>query len=402
MATIVQYEEFGGPEVLTLREVPTPHAPEGGVVVAVKAAGVNPIDAKLRANIRPSAPITEPRRVGSDAAGVVTEVGPGVDDRAVGDEVVVRGAYGAYATHLVAAAEQLVRKPAGVTWEAAAAIGVPVSTAYQALRSLGVQEGTVLLIHGGSGSVGRAAIQFAHRWGATVIATASDANHERLRELGAVPVAYGPGLTDRVRAAAPNGVDRVLDAIGTDEALESSFELVADRSHIGTIVVGARAADLGIQAWAGGNPCRSPPNSSRCARSPTRWCSTSWRRASSRSTSGAPSRLRRPPTPTASSRPRTQRANRSSSLDPPARQRKRHTAEEGGRGRDRKGMRGADGAIRTPVPTANPTSAPRLSDASTNRAHGFFRLSELSVNHPRGSAGVSANCAARVARRSPR
>lgn len=254
MATAVQYERFGGPEVLEVVEVPTPDAPPGAVVVAVKAAGVNPIDAKLRSGARASSEITEPRRVGSDAAGVVVDVGDRVSDWSIGDEVVVRNADGAYASHVVAREDQLVRKPASVSWEVAAAIGVPVSTAYQALRSLGVTDGTTLLLHGGSGSVGRAAIQFAHRWGATVIATAAENNHERLRELGAIPVAYGDGLADRIRAAAPGGIDRVLDAVGTDEALEASFELVADRDHIGTLVVGARAAELGIHAWSGGNP----------------------------------------------------------------------------------------------------------------------------------------------------
>ncbi|WP_348790041.1 NADP-dependent oxidoreductase [Leifsonia sp. NPDC080035] len=259
MATQVQYTRLGGPEVLEVVEVPDPQPPAGGVVVAVRAAGVNPIDGKLRSGVRPSPPITEPRVPGSDAAGVVVAVGEGVDDWREGDEVVVRNARGAYTTHLVAGASQLVRKPAGVTWEQAAAIGVPVGTAYQALISLGVVDGTTLLIHGGSGSVGRAAIQLARRLGATVVATASPANHERLRALGAHPVAYGPGLVDRLREAAPRGYDLILDAVGTDEALNASFELVDDRSRIGTIVAGPRAAELGIRAWGGGNPIPMTP-----------------------------------------------------------------------------------------------------------------------------------------------
>jgi NADPH:quinone reductase-like Zn-dependent oxidoreductase len=254
MATQIQYDHLGGPEVLEVASVPDPAAPEDGVVVAVRAAGVNPIDGKLRSGTRPSAPITRPRVPGSDAAGVVLSVGAGVTDWSAGDEVVVREAHGAYTTHLVAPVSHLVRKPAAVSWEEAAAIGVPASTAYQALVSLGVEDGSTLLIHGGSGSVGRAAIQLARRLGATVVATASPANHDRLRELGAVPVAYGPGLLERLREAAPRGYDRILDAIGSDEALEASFALVDDRSRIGTIVVGPRAAELGIRAWGGGNP----------------------------------------------------------------------------------------------------------------------------------------------------
>lgn len=254
MATQIQYDRLGGPEVLQVASAPDPVAPHDGVVVAVRAAGVNPIDGKLRSGTRPSAPITEPRVPGSDAAGVVLSVGPGVTGWAPGDEVVVREARGAYTTHLVAPASHLVRKPAAVSWEEAAAIGVPAGTAHQALVSLGVEPGTTLLIHGGSGSVGRAAIQLARRMGATVVATASPANHDRLRELGAIPVSYGPGLLDLLRDAAPDGFDRILDAIGTEEALETSFALVDDRSRIGTIVVGPRAAELGILAWAGGNP----------------------------------------------------------------------------------------------------------------------------------------------------
>lgn len=254
MATQIQYDRLGDPDVLEMATVPDPVAPDDGVVVEVRAAGVNPIDGKLRSGGRPSAPITSPRVPGSDAAGVLLAVGSDVDGWAPGDEVVVRNARGAYTTHLVAPASHLVRKPASVSWEQAAAIGVPVGTAHQALVSLGVGPGTTLLIHGGSGSVGRAAIQLARRMGATVIATASPANHDRLRVLGATPVAYGPGLLDRLRTAAPDGYDLILDAIGSDEALEASFALVDDRSRIGTIVVGPRAAELGIRAWGGGNP----------------------------------------------------------------------------------------------------------------------------------------------------
>ncbi|MFE4468780.1 NADP-dependent oxidoreductase [Leifsonia sp. NPDC056824] len=254
MATQIQYDRLGDPEVLEVATVPDPVAPDDAVVVEVRAVGVNPIDGKLRSGGRPSAPITAPRVPGSDAAGVVLSVGDDVDGWAPGDEVVVRNARGAYTTHLVAPASHLVRKPAAVSWEQAAAIGVPVSTAHQVLVSLGVGPGTTLLIHGGSGSVGRVAIQLARRMGATVVATGSPASHARLLELGATPVAYGDGLLDRLRAAAPDGYDLILDAIGSDEALEASFALVDDRSRIGTIVVGPRAAALGIRAWGGGNP----------------------------------------------------------------------------------------------------------------------------------------------------
>lgn len=253
MARFVQYRQFGGPEVLEIVEGEAPHPGPGEVVVEVKAAGVNPIDAKLRSGARASAPLDTPRVPGADASGLVAELGAGVTGWQVGDEVIVTGGKGTYASHTVVAATDLARKPRGLSWAQAAGIGIPAATAYQALRSLEVGEGTTLLLHAASGAVGQAAIQFARELGATVIGTASAANHDRIRQLGGTPVEYGPGLVDRVRALAPNGVDRALDAAGTDEAIATSLELVDDRTHIGTIVRGADAPTWGIRAWSGGS-----------------------------------------------------------------------------------------------------------------------------------------------------
>lgn len=259
MARIVQYRRIGGPEVLEVVDAPEPEAPEGGLVLAIRAAGVNPIEWKIRSGVRPSPPLAEPRRLGSDGAGVVTAVGAGVDSWHVGDEVVVQGASGTYGTSVVVRPENLDAKPSNVSFEQAAALGIPISTAYQAVVSLGVDEDSTFLVHAGAGAVGLAAVQFAREQGARVIATASPANHERLRALGAVPVAYGPGLLARLSEAAPDGVDRVLDAAGTDEAVDASLALVEDPQHVGTVVVGARAAELGIRAWSGGNPVPLTP-----------------------------------------------------------------------------------------------------------------------------------------------
>ncbi|WP_431807439.1 quinone oxidoreductase family protein [Microbacterium paraoxydans] len=254
MASAIVYTEFGSPDVLHLMEVPDPVAVRGEVVVRIEAAGANPIDAKLRSGKRPSPPITEPRGVGFDGAGVVEVLGEGVDDVAVGDRVAIRDTRGTYASALAVEADKLVRLPDAVTAAEGAAIGIPAGTAYQALRSLGVTSGDVLLVHGGSGSVGQAAVQFAVADGATVIATASPARHDQLRELGAIPVAYGEGLLDRVRAAAPSPVTVALDCAGTDEAIETSLALVSDRDRIATIVRGPDAADFGIRAFSGGSP----------------------------------------------------------------------------------------------------------------------------------------------------
>ncbi|MER7445779.1 NADP-dependent oxidoreductase [Microbacterium sp. NPDC097977] len=254
MARAIVYTEFGSPDVLHLIEVPDPIALSGEAVVRIEAAGVNPIDAKLRSAKRPSPPITEPRGVGFDGAGVIESVGDGVAGFAVGDRVAIRDTVGTYASHLSVAVEKLVTLPDSVTAAEGAGIGIPAGTAFQALRSLGVAQGDVLLVHGGSGAVGQAAVQFAVAWGATVIATASPARHEQLRELGAVPVAYGDGLLDRVRDAAPDGVTVALDCAGTDEAIEVSLDLVADRDRIATIVRGPDAASFGIRAFSGGSP----------------------------------------------------------------------------------------------------------------------------------------------------
>jgi NADPH:quinone reductase-like Zn-dependent oxidoreductase len=260
MARAVVISRYGGPEVLEVVEIPIPATPPDGVLVEVRAAGVNPVDTKIRAGRRASRPLAAPLRLGNDAAGVVLDVGPGVTGFAPGDAVIARGLTGSYATHVTATPGQLVRLPDGVSFEQGAAIGVPVGTAYQVLRSLGLKAGETLLVHAGSGGVGQAAIQFARAAGATVVATASPANHPRLVELGAIAVAYGDGLLERIRAAAPQGIDVVLDAAGTDEALDASLSLVSDRSRIATVVAMDRADALGIRTFSGSVPGRLTPD----------------------------------------------------------------------------------------------------------------------------------------------
>ncbi|PRA79102.1 NADP-dependent oxidoreductase [Microbacterium sp. MYb66] len=254
MARAIVYTELGSPAVLHLIEIPDPVAARGEVVVRIEAAGANPIDAKLRSGKRPSPPITEPRAVGFDGAGVIEALGEGVEDFAVGDRVAIKDTRGTYASALAVATENLAKLPDSVTAAEGAAIATPAGTAYQALRSLEITGDDVLLVHGGSGAVGQAAVQFAVAWGATVIATASPARHEQLRDLGAIPVAYGDGLADRIREAAPSPVTVALDCAGTDEAIETSLKLVADRDRIATIVRGPDAASFGIRAFAGGSP----------------------------------------------------------------------------------------------------------------------------------------------------
>ena len=254
MATAIQYTRFGGPEVLTLTDVEVPAPGTGEAAVRIQAAGVNPIDYKLRGGARASAPLDKPRRIGNDGAGIVTAVGDGVDGYRVGDAVVISGGSGIYATDVVVAIAKLQHRPPRVSAAEGAALGIPAGTAYQSLRSLDVRDDDTLLVHAGSGSVGQAAIQYAVLWGATVIATASPGRFDRLRELGAIPVAYGDGLEERVRDAAGTPVTVVFDAAGTDEAIHASLDLVDDRSRIATVVRGADAAGFGIRAFSGGSP----------------------------------------------------------------------------------------------------------------------------------------------------
>ena len=249
MTLAVRIRSFGGPEVLEVAEVADPIAPDDGVVIDVRAAGVNPIDWKIREGRTAAGELAEPRGLGSDAAGVVSSVGAHPGPFAIGDEVIGRGLTDAYATQVAAPSSRLTRKPASLSWEEGAALGMPAGTAYQALKSLGVAAGETLLVHAGSGAVGMAAVQFARHWGLTVVATASEQRHARLVELGAIPVAYGDGLLERIRAAAPDGIDVALDIAGTDEALSTSLALVADRSRIATLVAVQAADALGIRLF---------------------------------------------------------------------------------------------------------------------------------------------------------
>ena len=232
----VEYAEYGTADVLKLVEVDEPQPGSGEVRILVKAAGVNPVDAKIRSGKRASGPLDAPARLGADAGGIIDAVGEDVVGFQVGDAVIARGLRGGYATHVIATPRNLTPKPTSMSFEQAAAVGVPVGTAYQVLRSVRLASDDVVLVHAGAGAVGQAVIQFAVAEGAVVIATASSVNHDRLRALGALPVTYGPGLEQRVREIAPDGVDASIDAAGTDEAIEVSIALTHDRQRIVEIV----------------------------------------------------------------------------------------------------------------------------------------------------------------------
>jgi NADPH:quinone reductase-like Zn-dependent oxidoreductase len=250
-ARVVVATDFGGPEVLAVVDQEVGDPAPGEVRLAVRAAGVNPIDVKVYSGAMGTDRSQLPRRLGSEAAGVVTAVGDGVDV-AVGEEVIAFRAPGAYASELIAPADAIVSKPPALGWHEAAGLMLTGGTAVHTLTATDVGQGDTVLVHGGSGGVGLMAVQLARLRGARVIATASERNHDLLRELGAEPVEYGDGLLQRVRALAPDGVDAALDLVGSDEALDVSLAVVEKRDRIASIANFARAPQEGVQLLGNG------------------------------------------------------------------------------------------------------------------------------------------------------
>ncbi|MFJ9826595.1 NADP-dependent oxidoreductase [Streptomyces sp. NPDC101160] len=241
----IVYDEFGGADVLRHETgVAVPEPGPGEVRVKVAAVGVNPVDWKRRYGwVEQFYPTTFPAVPGLEFAGTVDALGEGVTGLAVGDEVFGWTKTGAYAEYAIA--DNIVPKPAELSWETAASLPVAGETAQRVLDLLGVRAGETLLLHGAAGAVGAVAAQLAVAAGLTVIGTASERNHGFLRDLGVTPVTYGDGLADRVRAAAPQGVDAVFDAAGHD-TLPVSIELLGgEKSRIVTIAA-PDAAEHGI------------------------------------------------------------------------------------------------------------------------------------------------------------
>jgi NADPH:quinone reductase-like Zn-dependent oxidoreductase len=230
--------EYGGPEVLTYEHMQDPSTTPDGVVVEVRAAAVNPVDWKIREGYLDGVfPSHLPMVLGWDAAGVVREVGPAVQEFAPGDEVIgyVRKDHiqdGTYAELVAGTPRHFARKPTSVDFATAAALPLAGLTAVQSLRRAEVGTGDTVLVHAAAGGVGSFAVQWAQVLGARVIGTASESNHEYLQDLGATPVTYGDGLVERVRQVAPDGVSASVDYVGTDEAFAASAQLVEDAARI--------------------------------------------------------------------------------------------------------------------------------------------------------------------------
>jgi NADPH2:quinone reductase len=250
--------EIGGPEVLTKVTEPVESPNSGEVTIDIRAAGMNPADYKMFANIPGRPPQQLPVRPGYEVAGVISAIGEnteiGSGGGAVGDEVMAFRITGGYSSAVTVPASDVFAKPAALNFPEAANLLLASATAAEALDVTRLAPGDTLFINGGSGAVGIAATQLAVELGARVISTASAGRFDEIRRFGGEPVEYGPGLTDRVRALAPDGIDVAFDFVGTDEAVDASLDLVSDRSRILTIAAYGRVEPDGIQYIGGAMP----------------------------------------------------------------------------------------------------------------------------------------------------
>ncbi|HKP07795.1 MAG TPA: NADP-dependent oxidoreductase [Microbacterium sp.] len=241
MSKFVSQQKIGDPITLGLVERDEPHAGPGEVRVRVHAAGLNPVDWKIAANPEVAARfgVTAPAGFGNDFAGVVDEVGEGVSGFAVGDHVFGDARARAVAEHVIVpvGSESLEHTPAGIGHQVAASLPIAGRTASAAVAAVEIGDGDTVLVGGAAGGVGVFAVQLAVAAGATVIATASPANHGFLHKLGATPIRYGDGLVERVRRIAPQGVDAAIDLHGVETA-EAALELGVAPERIATIAAG--------------------------------------------------------------------------------------------------------------------------------------------------------------------
>jgi NADPH:quinone reductase-like Zn-dependent oxidoreductase len=249
MSRAVRYDNYGDVDVLNVVEVEDPVPGAGQLLVRVKAAGINPGEAKIRDGMLAEQwPSTFPSGQGSDLAGVVEQVGGGVDGFSAGDEVIgYTDERASQAELVVITAENATPKPAGVSWEVAGSLFVVGATAWASVRAVALASGDVVVVSGAAGGVGVIAVQLGRRTGATVIGLASERHHEWLRSHGVVPVVYGDGVADRIREAAPDGVDAFLDMVG-DGYVELALELGVAPDRINTIADFAAVEKHGVKS----------------------------------------------------------------------------------------------------------------------------------------------------------
>jgi NADPH:quinone reductase-like Zn-dependent oxidoreductase len=258
MPKAVRFDEYGGVDNLYVTEVDRPVPGPGQVLVRVKAAGINPGEAKIRTGAMAQRfPATFPSGEGSDLAGVVEELGPGVTAFAVGDEVLGwTDSRASHAEFVVAEVAHVVPKPVAVSWEVAGALFVAGVTAYAMVRAVSLQEDDNVVVAGATGGVGSIAVQLARNAGATVIGLASEGHHDWLSRHGVIPVTYGDGVADRIQAATSGRVDAFLDTFGGGY-VELALALGVRPARIDTIVVFAAREKYGVKtdgSAVGGTP----------------------------------------------------------------------------------------------------------------------------------------------------
>jgi NADPH:quinone reductase-like Zn-dependent oxidoreductase len=248
MPKAVRFEEYGGVDVLKVVDVPRPVPGPGQVLIQVKAAGINPGEAKIREGLLHSRwPAVFPSGQGSDLAGIVAEPGADVSGFSVGDEVIgFTDNRASQATCVLVEATNLTAKPAAVPWEVAGALPVAGFTAYAAVRAVALTQGDTVVVSGAAGGVGSITVQLARRAGATVIGVAGPANHEWLTGHGVIPVSYGDGVAGRIRQAAPK-VDAFIDTFG-DGYVELALELGVAPSRVDTIANFGAVQRYGVKA----------------------------------------------------------------------------------------------------------------------------------------------------------
>ncbi|GAB2714888.1 NADP-dependent oxidoreductase [Kitasatospora kifunensis] len=247
MPKAVRFNEYGGIEVLRVVEVALPEPAEGQVLVKVKAAGINPGEAKIRTgSLHDRWPATFPSGQGSDLAGTVTKVGPGVEEFGVGDEVLgFTDLRASHAEYVLTEARELTPKPANLPWQVAGSLFVAGTTAYAAVRSVSLQPGDTVVVSGAAGGVGSLVVQLAKRAGAEVIGIAGPANHDWLAAHGVKPVAYGEGLARQLRESAGR-IDAFIDTYG-EGYVKLAVELGVELARIDTIIDFAAAQEYGVK-----------------------------------------------------------------------------------------------------------------------------------------------------------
>lgn len=254
MPRAVQLDEYGGLDVLTVREVELKELGKEDVLVAVKAAGINPGEASIREGLLAEKwPSTFPSGQGSDLAGVVQEIGIDVEGFAPGDEVLGWSwERSSQAEEVVVPAEQLIRKPADLSWEAAGSLYVVGVTAFAAVRAVDVAAGDTVVVSAAAGGVGTITVQLLKVRGANVVGLASEGHHDWLRAKGVTPVTYGEGVMQRILAATPQGIDAFIDLYGP-EYVELAVELDVPPAKIETIIAYEKAQEVGAKTEGSGD-----------------------------------------------------------------------------------------------------------------------------------------------------